>query len=59
MTPDEHIVRELFAAVDAGNIETALGFMTEDVAFRFGSFDPAVGHAGFATAAATMGQVVA
>jgi ketosteroid isomerase-like protein len=59
MTPEEHIVRELFAALDAGNIETALGFMAEDVALRLGSFDPTVGHAGFAALATTMGGVVA
>ena len=37
MTPEERTVRELFAALDASDIEDALGLMTEDVDFRFGS----------------------
>jgi ketosteroid isomerase-like protein len=59
MTSDERTVRELLAALDAGDIEAALGFMTEDVAFRFGSAEPTVGRAAMAGAAATMADVVA
>ena len=62
MTPEERTVRELFAALDAGDIEDALGLMTEDVDFRFGSANPVVGHtaisAQFATMAAADGRCV-
>jgi ketosteroid isomerase-like protein len=34
MASDDHIVRELLAALDAGDIDTAMGFLTEDVTFR-------------------------
>jgi ketosteroid isomerase-like protein len=59
MTPQESTVRELFAALDAGDIESALGLMTEDVAFRFGSADPVVGHAAFAAQVATIAGAIA
>jgi ketosteroid isomerase-like protein len=59
MTPEERMIRELFAALDVGDIEGALGFMTEDVDFRFGSADPVVGHAGLAGQAAKMAGTIA
>jgi ketosteroid isomerase-like protein len=59
MAPDERIVRELLAALDAGDIETVQGFLTEDVAFRFGSAEPTVGRAAIAATADTMAGVVA
>ena len=59
MTHEERTVRELFAAVDAGDIENALGLMTEDVAFRFGSADPLVGHAAISEQFAAMAATIA
>jgi ketosteroid isomerase-like protein len=59
MTRDEHTVRELFAALDAGDTTAALQLMTEDVEFRFGSADPTVGRAAIANNAAAMAGVVA
>ena len=58
MPPDERIARELLAALDAGDIDTALGLLTEDVTFRFGSAEPAVGRAALAGTAAAMAGVV-
>ncbi|MEZ0365154.1 nuclear transport factor 2 family protein [Mycobacterium sp. pUA109] len=57
--PDERTIRELFAVLDAGDIEAALGFMTEDVAFRFGSAEPSTGRAAFAANCAAMAEVIA
>jgi hypothetical protein len=34
MASDDHIVRDLLAALDAGDIDTAVGFLTEDVILR-------------------------
>jgi ketosteroid isomerase-like protein len=59
MTPEERTVREMFAALDAGDIESALGLMTEDVALRFGSADLVVGHAAIAAQSATMAATIA
>jgi ketosteroid isomerase-like protein len=59
MTPDEYTIRELFAAVDAGAIDTALRLMTDDVAFRFGSAHPTVGRPDFAANAAAMATLIA
>ena len=59
MTPEERTIRELFAALDAGDIESVLGLMTEDVAFRFGSADPVVGHAAMAAQFALMAGAIA
>lgn len=59
MTPDERTIRELFTALDAGNIETALGFMTEGVKFRLGSADPTVGREGFAANATALAAIIA
>jgi ketosteroid isomerase-like protein len=59
MTSDERTVRELFAAVDAGDSEATLRFMTEDVAFRFGSAEPSIGTAAMAANSAAMAGVVA
>jgi ketosteroid isomerase-like protein len=59
MASDERIVRELLAALDAGDIDTAMGFLTEDVVLRFGNAEPAVGSAAIADTAAAMANVVA
>jgi ketosteroid isomerase-like protein len=59
MTPEERTVRELFAALDAGDIENALGLMKEDVDFRFGSADPVVGHTAISAQFATMAATIA
>jgi 2-polyprenyl-6-methoxyphenol hydroxylase-like FAD-dependent oxidoreductase/ketosteroid isomerase-like protein len=56
---NERGIRELFAALDGGDIETALGFMTEDVAFRFGSAEPTIGRAAVAANAAAMADAIA
>jgi ketosteroid isomerase-like protein len=58
MTPEERTVRELFAALDAGDIESALGSMTEDIAFRFGNADPVVGPAAIAALFTTMAGII-
>jgi hypothetical protein len=44
--------------LDGSSIEAALGLMTEDVEFRFGSAHPTVGRAAFAANAAAMTGVV-
>ena len=59
MTSDERTIRELFATLDAGDLGGALGFMTEDVAFRFGNADAVVGPAAIATHFATMAGTIA
>jgi ketosteroid isomerase-like protein len=59
MTAEERTIRELFSALDGGDIDTALSLMTDDVAFRFGSADPTAGRAAVATNAATMAGVIA
>jgi ketosteroid isomerase-like protein len=59
MTSEESTIRELFAALDAGDLDGALGLMAQDVAFRFGSADPVVGHAAIATQFATMAGAIA
>jgi ketosteroid isomerase-like protein len=59
MTPEERAVRELFAALDAGDVRSALGLMTEDVTLRFGNADPVVGHAAIAAQFTTMAGVIA
>jgi ketosteroid isomerase-like protein len=59
MTPEERTIRDLFAALDAGDIEGALRLMTEDVAFRFGSADRVVGQAAFAEGVSTLAGAIA
>jgi ketosteroid isomerase-like protein len=59
MTPEERTVRELFAALDAGDVQSALALMTEDVAFRFGNADPVVGRAAIAAQFTPMAEVIA
>src|ERR1700751_2748011 len=59
MAPHELIDRELFAALNAGNIATALTCLPEAVAFRFGSAEASVGRAAMASTPATMFGVVA
>jgi ketosteroid isomerase-like protein len=59
MTPDERTVRELFEAIDTGDTSRALGLMTEDVVFRFGSAEPTVGRGAVATNATAMAGTVA
>jgi ketosteroid isomerase-like protein len=59
MTPEERMIRELFAALDAGQMESALALMTEDVAFRFGNADSVVGHAAMAAQFALMAGAIA
>jgi ketosteroid isomerase-like protein len=59
MTPDERTVRDLFDALDAGDISRALGLMTENVRFRFGSAEPTVGRAAVAANATAMAGTVA
>jgi ketosteroid isomerase-like protein len=56
---DERIVRELLAALDARDIETAMGFLAEDVVLRFGNAEPVVGSTAIADTAAAMANVVA
>jgi ketosteroid isomerase-like protein len=59
MTPEECTVRELFDALDTGDASRALGLMTQDVVFRFGSAEPTVGHEGIAANATAMAGTVA
>jgi ketosteroid isomerase-like protein len=59
MTADESTVRDLFEALDAGDISRVLDTMTEDVRFRFGSAEPTVGRAAVAANATTMAGTVA
>ena len=59
MESDERIVRELLAALDAGDVETAMGFLAEDVVLRFGNAEPAVGSTSIADTAAAMANVIA
>jgi ketosteroid isomerase-like protein len=59
MTSDERTIRELFATLDGGDTEATLRFMSEDVAFRFGSAEPSVGTAAMAANSAAMAGVVA
>ncbi|WP_157390259.1 nuclear transport factor 2 family protein [Nocardia terrae] len=59
MNADENTVCELFAAIDAGRIETATGLLTQDVHFRFGNAEPTIGRDAFAANAAAMGGVLA
>jgi ketosteroid isomerase-like protein len=59
MTTDERTVRDLFAALDAGDIAGVLQLLTEDVRFQLGSSEPTVGRDGFAAGAASLRTVVA
>jgi ketosteroid isomerase-like protein len=59
MAADERVARELLAALDARDPDTALTFLAEDIAFRFCSAEASVGRAAVASAAATMAGVVA
>jgi ketosteroid isomerase-like protein len=59
MTADERTVRELFAALDAGDAPRALSLLTDDVRFQFGSTEPVVGHEGVAGNGAAMATTVA
>ena len=58
MTRDERTVRQLFAALDSGDIASALGLMTEDVAFRVGSAKPTIGKPAIEANATAMASVV-
>jgi hypothetical protein len=46
----KQFIRELFAAVDAGDTERIAGFVTDGVRFRFGSAEPLTGRADLAAA---------
>src|SRR5882757_8836896 len=46
----EQFIRDLFAAVDAGDTERVVGFVTDGVRFRFGSAEPLTGRAALAAA---------
>jgi ketosteroid isomerase-like protein len=46
----EQFIRELFAAVDAGDTERVVGSVTDGVRFRFGSAEPLTGRAALAAA---------
>jgi|SRR5882757_7268136 len=46
----EQFIRELFAAVDAGDAERVGGFVTDGVRFRFGGAEPLTGKAALAAA---------
>jgi ketosteroid isomerase-like protein len=59
MITDERTVRDLFAAIDAGDLAGALELMTEDVHFRLGNSEPTVGRDGFAASTAGLQTVVA
>ena len=59
MNPAESTVRKLLAAIDAGDFGVALELLTEDVNFRFGSSEPAVGHEAWASTGANLQTVVA
>jgi ketosteroid isomerase-like protein len=41
----DQLIRELFAAVDAGDAERVGGFVTEGVRLRFGNAEPLTGRA--------------
>jgi ketosteroid isomerase-like protein len=41
---------ELFAAIDAQDMETFLGFLSDDIVFRFGSAEAVSGHDGVSEA---------
>ncbi len=41
---------DLFAAIDAQDMETFLGFLSDDIVFRFGSAEAVSGHDGVAAA---------
>jgi ketosteroid isomerase-like protein len=58
MSVEERTIRELFAALDAGDVDGALQLMTEDVAFRFGSADPVVGRAAFAEGVSALASTI-
>jgi ketosteroid isomerase-like protein len=58
VTSDERTVRRLFAALDSRDIASALGLMTEDVAFRFGSAEPTIRKPAIAANATAMASVV-
>jgi ketosteroid isomerase-like protein len=59
VTRDERTVRRLFAAIDAGDAESVLDLLTDDVTFRFGSAEPTTGKAAITANAAAMAEVVA
>jgi ketosteroid isomerase-like protein len=59
VTRDEDTVRELLAAVDAGDAQRALGLLTDDVRFQFGSAEPTVGQEGVAANAAVLRTAIA
>jgi ketosteroid isomerase-like protein len=46
----DQFIRELFAAVDAGDAERVGRFVTDGVRFRFGSAEPLTGRAALAAA---------
>lgn len=46
----DRFIRDLFAAVDAGDAERVGGFVTEGVRFRFGSAEPLTGRANLVAA---------
>jgi len=59
MTGDERTVRELFAALDAGDNARVLGLLTDDVRFQFGSAEAVSGHEAVAASGAVMAGTVA
>lgn len=59
MTEDERIVRNLLAAVDAGDLTSAATLLADDVRFRLGGAEPGIGPAAIAAAFGAMTQTVA
>jgi ketosteroid isomerase-like protein len=58
VTSDENTARELFAAIDSGDIDGVQSLLTEDVAFRFGSAEATTGKAAIAANAAALAGAV-
>jgi ketosteroid isomerase-like protein len=59
MTSGENIAREVFAALDSGDIPSVLRLMTDDVHFRFGNAEPTIGRDGVAEGVASLAPAVA
>ncbi len=59
MASGEKIIRQVLAALDAGDMPDVLRLMTHDVRFRFGSADTTVGHDGVTKSLAKLAPVVA
>jgi ketosteroid isomerase-like protein len=58
MTGDERIVRNLLAAVDAGDLTGAAALLADDVRFRLGGTEPTIGPAAMAAAFGAMTETV-